>query len=55
MTIDMFYKRLAQVVEPSTIPAWMDTPNPAFDGLKPLLGVTLEVRVEHVSTPWVGA
>lgn len=35
MTIDPLYRRLAQVVEPSTVPAWLETPNPAFDGLKP--------------------
>ena len=27
---------LSQVVQPSSIRAWLDTPNPAFDGLKPV-------------------
>ena len=28
--------RLAEVVTADEIPIWLDTPNPAFDGLKPL-------------------
>jgi DNA-binding transcriptional regulator YiaG len=27
---------LSQVVQPRSIRAWLDTPNPAFDGLKPV-------------------
>jgi hypothetical protein len=33
---ERFQERLAEVVQPDAIPAWLDTPNPAFDGLKPL-------------------
>jgi DNA-binding transcriptional regulator YiaG len=29
-------QQLAQVVEASAIPAWLDTPSDAFDGLKPI-------------------
>ena len=28
--------RLSALVDPATIPGWLDTPNPAFDGMKPL-------------------
>lgn len=28
--------RLAEVVKPEAIAAWLETPNPAFDGLKPV-------------------
>jgi hypothetical protein len=31
-----FRDRLAEVVSSDAIPAWLDTPNEAFDGLKPL-------------------
>ena len=31
-----FRDRLAEVVAADTIPGWLDTPNPAFGGLKPL-------------------
>lgn len=31
-----FQARLAEVVEPNAIPQWLDTPNDAFQGLKPL-------------------
>ncbi len=31
-----FRERLAQVVKPAAIPHWLDTPNEAFDGLKPV-------------------
>ena len=34
--LDRFRERLAEVVRPEAIPAWLDTPNEAFDGLKPL-------------------
>jgi DNA-binding transcriptional regulator YiaG len=36
LEIKRFQERLATIVEPDTIPAWLETPNPAFDGLKPL-------------------
>src|SRR3954447_402446 len=31
-----FRARLAEIVEAEAIPGWLDTPNEAFDGLKPL-------------------
>jgi hypothetical protein len=34
--IERFQDRLAQVVDAAAIPAWLETPNEAFDGLKPL-------------------
>ena len=34
--IERFQQRLAEVVKAEDIPRWLDTPNPAFDGLKPL-------------------
>lgn len=34
--IEGFRERLAGVVKPEVIPEWLETPNPAFDGLKPL-------------------
>lgn len=30
------YARLSEVITPEAIPSWLDTPNDAFDGLKPL-------------------
>jgi DNA-binding transcriptional regulator YiaG len=33
---ERFQARLAEVVKPEVIPEWLDTPNSAFDGLKPL-------------------
>jgi DNA-binding transcriptional regulator YiaG len=36
LEVDRFHKRLAEVVKPEAIPAWLDTPNDAFDGLKPI-------------------
>jgi len=33
---ERFQQRLAEVVAPQAIPKWLDTPNKAFDGLKPL-------------------
>jgi transcriptional regulator with XRE-family HTH domain len=33
---ERFQERLAEVVRPEAIPEWLDTPNDAFDGLKPL-------------------
>jgi hypothetical protein len=34
--IERFQARLAGVISPEAIPEWLDTPNDAFDGLKPL-------------------
>jgi hypothetical protein len=34
--LDRFRDRLSEVVAADAIPIWLDTPNPAFDGLKPL-------------------
>lgn len=34
--IERFRDRMAELVKADTIPAWLDTPNPAFQGLKPL-------------------
>jgi hypothetical protein len=34
--IERLQERLAEMVEPETIPQWLETPNPAFEGLKPL-------------------
>ena len=33
---ERFQARLAEVVAPEAIPRWLDAPNDAFDGLKPL-------------------
>jgi DNA-binding transcriptional regulator YiaG len=33
---ERFQQQLAAVVDPQAIPEWLDTPNDAFDGLKPL-------------------
>jgi DNA-binding transcriptional regulator YiaG len=33
---ERFQAKLAEVVRPEEIPAWLDTPNDAFGGLKPL-------------------
>jgi hypothetical protein len=33
---ERFQARLAEVVQPTAIPEWLDTPNDAFKGLKPL-------------------
>ncbi len=33
---ERFQARLAELVRPDAIPEWLDTPNDAFDGLKPL-------------------
>ena len=33
---ERFQAKLGQVVRPEGIPQWLDTPNDAFDGLKPL-------------------
>jgi DNA-binding transcriptional regulator YiaG len=33
---ERFQAKLAEVVRPEEIPTWLDTPNEAFDGLKPL-------------------
>jgi hypothetical protein len=34
--IKSFLHKLAEVVDPEAIPAWLESPNPAFDGLKSL-------------------
>ncbi len=34
--LDRFRSRLSEVVAADAIPCWLDTPNEAFDGLKPL-------------------
>ncbi len=34
--LDRFRDRLAEVVTEEAIPGWLDTPNEAFDGLKPV-------------------
>jgi hypothetical protein len=34
--IERLRDRLAEVVQADANPTWLDTPNPAFDGLKPL-------------------
>lgn len=34
--LDRFRDRLGEVVAADVIPGWLDTPNAAFDGLKPL-------------------
>jgi hypothetical protein len=34
--IERLQARLAEVVDPEAIPAWLETPNPAFGDLKPL-------------------
>lgn len=36
LEIERFRSRLAQVVKPDSIPDWLDTPNEAFGGLKPV-------------------
>jgi DNA-binding transcriptional regulator YiaG len=33
---ERFQQRLAEVIRPEAIPEWLDTPNDAFEGLKPL-------------------
>ena len=34
--LDRFRDRLSEIVDADAIAAWLDTPNEAFDGLKPL-------------------
>ncbi len=36
LEIERFRSRLAEVVQPDSIPEWLDTPNEAFEGLKPV-------------------
>jgi len=36
LEIQRLQKALANVIEADSIREWLDTPNPAFDGLKPL-------------------
>jgi transcriptional regulator with XRE-family HTH domain len=33
---ERFQERLAELIRPEQIPQWLETPNDAFDGLKPL-------------------
>jgi hypothetical protein len=33
---ERFQERLTERVQPDAIPEWLDTPNDAFDGLKPI-------------------
>lgn len=33
---ERFRQRLAEIVKPEAIPVWLDTPNDAFNGLKPV-------------------
>jgi len=37
--IERLQERLAEVVGPEAIPQWLEMPNPALDGLKPLEGI----------------
>ena len=34
--VERFQERLAEVVEPESIQQWLESPNQAFEGLKPL-------------------
>jgi len=34
--LQQFLEGLSEVVAAEAVPAWLDTPNAAFDGLKPL-------------------
>jgi DNA-binding transcriptional regulator YiaG len=34
--IERLQERLAEVIQADSIPTWLETPNPAFEGLKPL-------------------
>ncbi len=34
--LDRFRDRLSELVAAEAIPGWLDTPNEAFDGLKPI-------------------
>lgn len=34
--IERFQQKLAEVIQAEEIPRWLETPNEAFDGLKPL-------------------
>ena len=34
--LTQFQKRLSKVVKANAIPAWLETPNPAFEGLTPV-------------------
>lgn len=36
LEFERFRQRLAEVVQPESIPEWLDTPNDAFEGLKPV-------------------
>jgi hypothetical protein len=37
--LERFRARLSEVVQADSIPAWLDTPNRAFSGLKPVEGI----------------
>ena len=34
--LTQFQKRLSKVVKANAIPVWLETPNPAFEGLTPV-------------------
>src|SRR2546423_1479890 len=34
--IERLLERLGEVVQPEAVPQWLEVPNPAFEGLKPL-------------------
>lgn len=36
---ERFHDRLAEVVKAEAIPAWLEAPNPGFEGLSPLDGI----------------
>jgi transcriptional regulator with XRE-family HTH domain len=36
LELDRLFRSLAELVKDGTIPEWLQTPNPAFGGLKPL-------------------
>lgn len=45
---ERFQERLAEVVPAEDIPQWLDTPNDAFDGLKPLA----VIERGEIDRPW---
>ena len=34
--LERLHEALTRVIKPESLAAWLDTPNPAFDGLKPI-------------------
>jgi len=36
LEMERLLQALSRVIRPAAIPEWLDTPNPAFEGLKPL-------------------